>query len=117
MNPVADTDAAAGSIVHENHPMTKPTPTRYPNCIRQLRMEKGLTQRQLARIMGYESVSSLSHLEGGHKRPSMETIFKLEAALQRPIRDIYSRLFDEIYDPVARRRVKHFEAQLIPPAL
>jgi len=97
--------------------MTNLIPTHYSNRIRQLRMEKRLTQRQLARIMGYESVSSLSHMEGGRKLPSMKTVIKLEAALQRPIRDIYPRLFDSLYDPVARRRVKHFKAQLTPPAL
>ena len=83
--------------------------TRTPNRIRQLRMEKGYTQRELAFIMGYESVSSLSHMEAGRKLPSLRTVMKLEAALQRPIRDIYPRLFDAVYDPVAHRRVAHFE--------
>ena len=86
--------------------------TRYPNRIRQLRKEKGLKQRELARIMGYESVSSLSHMEAGRKLPSIKTVIKLEAALQRPIRDIYPRLFDEIYDPVGRRRVELFQSRM-----
>ena len=90
------------------------SPTRYPNRIKQLRMKKGLTQRELARIMGYESVSSLSHMEAGRKLPSVKTVMKLEAALQRPIRDIYPRLFDKIYEPVARRRVKLFARRLQP---
>ena len=85
---------------------------RYPNRIRQLRKEKGLKQRELARIMGYESVSSLSHMEAGRKLPSIKTVIKLEAALQRPIRDIYPRLFDEIYDPVGRRRVELFQKRM-----
>jgi len=94
--------------------MTKRAPTRYPNRLKQLRRERKLTQRTLARIMGYESVSSLSHMEAGRKLPSLQTVFKLEAVFQRPIRDFYPRLFDAIYDPVARRRVEHFGAQQRP---
>ena len=70
-------------------------------------MEKELTQQELASILGY-STSSLSHLEMGRKRPALETIIKLEAALQRPLRDIYPELFDAVYDPVAKRRVALF---------
>ena len=72
-------------------------------------MEKGLTQRELARILGYQSVSSLSHLEAGHKLASLQTAMKLEAALQRFIGDIYPRLYDQLRAPVARRRVALFE--------
>lgn len=75
-------------------------------------MEKGFSQRELARMMGYESMSSLSHMECGRKLPSIKTVFKLEAALQRPIRDIYPRLFDEVYDPVAKRRVAFAERRI-----
>ena len=70
-------------------------------------MEKGLTQQDLAFIMGY-SLASLSHLETGRKRPAFETIGKLEAALQRPIRDIYGECYDASYDPVAKRRAAFF---------
>lgn len=80
-------------------------------------MEKGLSQRELARIMGYESVSSLSHMECGRKLPSIRTVFKLEAALQRPIRDIYPRLFNAVYDPVGKRRVAFAERRLSAPRL
>jgi len=73
-------------------------------------MEKGLTQQELAFIMDY-SLSSLSHLEMGRKRPAFETIAKLEAALQRPFRDIYSERFDASYDPVAKRRAAFFRKQ------
>lgn len=79
----------------------------HPNKIRQLRMEKGLTQQELAFVLGH-SMSSLSRLESGKKLPSLQTVIKLEAALQRPLRDIYPHLFDRVYDPVARRRALLF---------
>ena len=81
---------------------------RFPNRIRQFRMERELTQGQLARLMGYESVSSLASLEAGKKLPSMKTLIKLEAVFQRPFRDLYPRYFDAVYDPVAERRSAFF---------
>ena len=82
---------------------------KYPNHVRRYRMEKGLTQRQLAHILGYQSVSSLAHLEGGQKLPSLITAMKLEAGLQRFIGQLYPRLYDRVRRPVARRRVALFQ--------
>ena len=81
---------------------------RYPNRIRQIRLEKGLSQRDLAHILGYKSVSSLSHLERGRKLPSLQTAFKLEQALQRLIGDIYPRLYKPIQKSVGHRRARFF---------
>ena len=86
---------------------------RFPNRIRQLRMERGWTQGELARMMGYESVSSLASLEAGKKLPSMRTLIKLEAAFQRPFRDLYPRYFDAVYDPVAERRSAFFRERAV----
>ena len=81
---------------------------RYPNRIRQIRLEKGLTQRELAHILGYKSVSSLSHLERGRKLPSLQTALKLEQALQRLMGDIYPRLYKQIQNSVGQRRARFF---------
>lgn len=94
--------------------MEGPSTHHHPNRIRQLRMEKGLTQRQLAHLMGYQSVSSLSHLEAGHKLPSLTTALKLEVALQRFIGDLFPRLFESVRGPVARRRTALFEERAQP---
>ena len=81
---------------------------RHSNHIRRFRMEKGLTQRELAYILGYRSVSSLSHLECGRKLPSLRTAMKLEIGLQRFIGDIFPRLYRSLRGPVARRRERLF---------
>ena len=96
-------------------PMEGRTRTRHPNRIRQIRKEKSMTQRKLASIMRYESTSSLSHLECGRKLPSLVTAMKLEAALQRPIRDISPRLFNAVYDPIGRRRSRFFRDRATEP--
>lgn len=87
-------------------------PRHYHNRIRQLRMEKGLTQREFAHILGYQSVSSLSHLEAGHKLPALQTAMKLEVALQRFMGDIFPRLYESLRGPVARRRAALFEKRM-----
>ena len=48
--------------------------------LRQLRMEKGLTQDQLSEMVGVAS-PFISMLESGHKYPNLEMIFKLAGAL------------------------------------
>ena len=83
--------------------------TRYPNKIRQLRMEKGLTQQELAFVLDYESVSSLSRLEAGRKLPTLETALKLEVAFQRLVPDIFPELYDKVRNLVGKRRVEMFQ--------
>ncbi len=84
-------------------------PSHYPNRIRQLRMEKDLTQRELAFIVGYESLSAFSQIEAGRKLPSLPTALKLEVALQRLVPDIFPQLYDKVRDRVAQRRMDVFE--------
>lgn len=81
----------------------------YPNRIRQLRMEKDLTQRELASIVGYESLSAFSQIEAGRKLPSLPTALKLEVALQRLVPDIFPQLYEQVRDRVAQRRKEVFE--------
>ncbi len=81
---------------------------RHPNRIKQFRMEKGMTQRELARILGYKSVSSLSHMERGYKLPSLKTAMMLEQGLQRFIGDIYPGLYGPIQRSVGKRREKFY---------
>lgn len=80
----------------------------YPNRIRQLRMEKGLTQRELAFIVGYESLSTFAQIEAGRKLPSLPTALKLEVAFLRLVPDIFPELYDQVRGPVARRRMEVF---------
>lgn len=72
-------------------------------------MEKGMTQRELAHILGYKSVSSLSHMERGRKLPSLKTAMMLEQGLQRLIGDIYPGLYRPVRRSVGRRRERFYE--------
>ncbi len=62
---------------------TKMTPAIGPR-LRHLRLEKGFTVEALAAAAGLDK-SFLSRLERGTKRPSVETVLRLSAALQVPV--------------------------------
>ena len=88
-------------------PMAK-YPSRYFNRIRQLRMEKNLSQEELAYILAFKSPSLLSDLENGHKLPPLETALKLGIALQRLVEDIYPQLYDNVRTSIGQRRERFF---------
>lgn len=64
------------------------TNTHVRQQIRRLRLSKGLTQRELARVAGI-SPSSLGCLESGFYRLNLDTLHKILAALNVEITDIW----------------------------
>lgn len=60
--------------------MSKNRSDYFGPVLRQLRMEKGLTQDQLSEMVGVAS-PFISMLESGHKYPNLEMVFKLADAL------------------------------------
>jgi len=49
--------------------------------LRQLRLAAGLTQEELASRLGYATANYVSCLEIGTRKPSVELLFKIAAAL------------------------------------
>jgi transcriptional regulator with XRE-family HTH domain len=60
--------------------MAKKSSDAFGPVLRQLRLEKKLTQDQLSEMVGVAS-PFVSMLESGHKYPNLEMIFKLAGAL------------------------------------
>jgi len=58
----------------------------FGNKLRKLREEKGLTQQQLARKLGYKTNSYISDVESGHFVPSREKLKKITKALGVPFK-------------------------------
>jgi transcriptional regulator with XRE-family HTH domain len=69
-----------------------------------LRVKRGFTQGQLARIAGIPR-STLTHLESGEGNPSLQTLAKVSAALQVGIEEILSR---------PRAECKHIKSSEVP---
>lgn len=64
------------------------TAERFAWKVKALRKQQGLTQEQLAQKMD-RSVDSISQLERGVNLPSFETLDRLSAALQVPVKDFF----------------------------
>jgi len=62
--------------------------------LRKLRMQKGLTQQQLAERLGYKTNSYISDVESGHFIPSREKLKKIAKALGIPFRVLDDMLLE-----------------------
>lgn len=69
---------------------------RYEFCpkIRQLRIEKGLSQQQLAERLGYKSNSYVSDVKSGHFIPSRDKLKKIAKALDVPFKVLEDTLLE-----------------------
>jgi DNA-binding XRE family transcriptional regulator len=57
--------------------------------LRDLRIKRGLTQYQLARILGFRHNTAISRYEIGRKRPNLETAQRIALALGAKVEDIF----------------------------
>jgi len=62
--------------------------------LRQLRIEKGLTQQQLAERLGYKTNSYISDVESGHFIPSREKLKRIARALDVPFKVLEDMLLE-----------------------
>jgi transcriptional regulator with XRE-family HTH domain len=62
--------------------------------LRQLRIEKGLTQQELAERLGYKTNSYISDVESGHFIPSKEKLRKIAKALDVPFKVLEDMLLE-----------------------
>ena len=62
--------------------------------LRRLRIEKGLTQQQLADRLGYKTNSYISDVESGHFIPSREKLKKIARALDVPFKVLEDMLLE-----------------------
>lgn len=74
--------------------------------LRELRAEKGLSIRDLARISGL-NVNTLSMIENGKNSPSLETLQQLSISLETPIVAFFE-------DSTPRNQIVHYKASQRP---
>jgi transcriptional regulator with XRE-family HTH domain len=67
---------------------------RADNKLKQLRIEKGLTQQQLAEKLGYVTNSYVSDVESEHFIPSRNKLKKIAKALDVPFKEIEDMLLE-----------------------
>ena len=57
--------------------------------LREVRIKKGLTQYQLARILGFKHNTVISRYETGKKKPNLETAQRIALALGCRVEQIF----------------------------
>lgn len=65
----------------------KKSPTQIK--LRELRIKKGLTQYELARILGFKHNTAISRYETGRKRPNLETAQRIALALGVKVEEVF----------------------------
>ena len=77
----------------------------YPNGLWTYRKKRGLSQKQIAYLMGHKSTAHVSHYERGEKLPSLANALKLEVILGGVfISFLFPKLFSRIQQEVHARR-------------
>lgn len=74
--------------------------------LRQKRLDSGLSQLDVARVLGYASPQFVSNWERGLVSPPLETIAVLIQLYKMPTNDVIDRILDETRD--------YLESSLLP---
>lgn len=70
-------------------------PDRLPNYLRGARKALGLSQKELAFLLGAETASNVTRYEHFLRTPTLPTALALEAILDMPVRELFAGLFAE----------------------
>jgi DNA-binding XRE family transcriptional regulator len=79
--------------------------------LRFLRRKSGLSQRDLARILGSVSASQISRHERSRTLPGMLTAFGYQVVFEKPVSDIFPGLFYAVEAGV-QERLEEFKREL-----
>lgn len=74
------------------------------NCLRLYRKKQGLSQKQVAYLMGFKATTSISRYEHGTKQPSLDNALKLEIIYYTPVAFLFDALHRELKQEIQRRR-------------
>lgn len=76
--------------------------TNSPCSIRKYREKSGLTQKDIASLMGYRSDSVVCRIDSGQSVPNLSVAIALAHILDVQITDLFSRRIADISDEVRR---------------
>lgn len=77
---------------------------RIANRLWRSRKAAGLTQKQVAFLLGHKSTSQISRWERGRRVPRTIDLLKLSAIYHRLVNDLVWDLFDSLRHKVAKRQ-------------
>jgi transcriptional regulator with XRE-family HTH domain len=68
---------------------------KLPNYLKTYRKRAGLTQDEMAFLLGCKSGAKVSRYEQFKRRPSLETVFAYQTILQVPANELFAGIFQE----------------------
>jgi transcriptional regulator with XRE-family HTH domain len=76
------------------------------NYLRSLRKSAGLSQRDLAKLVGYLTVGQISKYERGEIVPSLLVAFAYESIFRAPVADMFPGIFGTVSEGIEDRLAK-----------
>lgn len=76
---------------------------KVPNYIRTHRRRWGLTQRELASLLGVKSGTQVSRCERLQRKPTLQSAVAYEVIFGEPVRALFPRVFSEVEEGVMQR--------------
>src|SRR2546422_855228 len=76
---------------------------RLPNYLRTHRKRAGLSQDEVAYLLGCRSGAKVSRYERLARRPSLETAFAYEAVFGVPARELFAGVYEKVEEQIKKR--------------
>ena len=76
---------------------------RLPNYLRTHRKRAGLSQDEVAFLLGCRSGAKVSRYERLARRPSLETAFAYEAVFGVPARELFAGVYEKVEEQIKKR--------------
>lgn len=95
--------------------MSKP---RLENYLKPYRKRAGLTQQEVASLLGWKSETQVGRIEKRQRCPTLRNAVGLVAALNVPITDLFAGMYERIAKQVRKRRARLFRQLMkrtVPP--
>lgn len=74
------------------------------NQIRRYRLKVHLKLKEIATLMGHQTVAHASHFEKGRKLPSLANALKLSSILGCPVEILFCDLFNELRRDIINKK-------------
>jgi transcriptional regulator with XRE-family HTH domain len=90
-------------------------PRKLPHYLRIERRRAGLSQTDIAVLLGVRTASKISRYERGRRLPPLKTALAYEAILGKPIAELFAGTFAPIEGEVQRRARSLKDSSARPP--
>lgn len=76
---------------------------KLPNYLRTYRKRFGLTQDEIAYLLGCQNGAMVSRYEHYRRRPSLKTVFAYQAIFKIPAHELFPGIYEEVANEISKR--------------